>query len=370
MSNRNNRIPRIPILTENDRIILNIYLNMYNQTVRDIDLLYQNLSSIRNIIDIITGVTNNITEEQQREEEEPMNFFNTPPYRPSTSIYTNNNTTNMSDRFYLLSLARNILENYDQTYADVVANRTAGVRTRNRVGMRNSTSLFRNSTANGLSGSLFPNLNSFYENVPVHPTTEQILCGTRRVLYSDIEEEPLNSSCPITLERFESDSEVLQILGCKHIFSPTSLQHWFHNNVRCPVCRYDIREYNPHNRRSRYLFPTSMSDDDQEEEEETKEEDTLLHSTATSETSASSDSTLHTSPESPEPQPRNTIPEPTQDDEFISNLTTVTENLLTNLFSTSFPDSQFNFDGNTYSVDFSNNEIVFQGYIHPNNRNL
>jgi hypothetical protein len=335
---------------------------MYNQTTRDINLLYADLSRIRNIIDTITGVSNNIPE-QQEGEEEPMNLFNAPPYhRESRSFYTNNNTTTMSNRFYLLSLARNILENYDETYADVAANRTAGVSTRNRVGMRNSSSLFRNSRANGLSDSLFPNLNSFYDNVAVYPTTEQILSGTRRILYSDIEEEPLNNSCPITLERFEPNSEVLQILGCKHIFSPTSLQHWFRNNVRCPVCRYDIREYNPHNRRSRYFFRNSPSDE--EEEEETKEDDTVLHSAATSETSANSDSTLHTaSPESDEPQPRNTIPQPTQDAEFISNLTTVTENLLNDLFSTSFPDSQFNFNGTTYSVDFSNNEIVFQGYI-------
>lgn len=364
MSNR--RVPRIPILSENDRIILDIYLNMHNQTARDIDLvyqqldlLYQNLTGIRNIIDIITGVSNNIPEQQQqRQEEESVHLFNTPPYRPTSSLRTNNTTT-MSDRLYLLSLARNILENYDQTYADVAANRTVGVRTRNRGGMRNSTSLFRNANANGLS-------DSFYENVPVHPTTEQILSGTRRVVYSDIEEEPLNSSCPVTLEIFESDSEVLQILGCKHIFSPTSLHHWFRSNVRCPVCRYDIREYNPHNRRSRYLFPTTPSDED---EEETKADNVPpLHLSSITETSASSDSTLRTA--SPEPQPRITIPEPTQDTEFINNLTNVTENLLSNLFSDSFPNTQFNFDGNTYSVDFSNNEIVFQGYIHPNNRDL
>jgi hypothetical protein len=361
MSNRNNvRVPRIPILTENDRIILNIYLNMYNQTVRDIDLLYENLSSIRNIIDHITGVTVT-TPQQQQEEEEPINLFSAPAYHRSNSFYTNNT---LSNRFYLLSLARNILENYDETYADVAANRTAGVRTRNRVNTRIPTSLFRNSRANGLSDTFFPNLNSFYDNVPIYPTTEQFLNGTRRIVYSDMEEEPLNSSCPITLERFESDSEVLQILGCKHIFNPTSLQHWFHSNVRCPVCRYDIREYNPHNRRSRYFSNTY------DDEEETKEDDTVLHSTATSETSASSDSTLHTSPESPEPQSRNTIPEPTDNTEFITNLTSVTENMLNDLFSASFPNTQFNFNGTTYSVDLSNNEIVFQGYIHPNDGEL
>ncbi len=71
MSNRNNQSRRtshrLPVLSENDRIILNIYLNMYNQTVRDIDLVYQqldlmyeNLNNIRNIINVVTGVSDSM----------------------------------------------------------------------------------------------------------------------------------------------------------------------------------------------------------------------------------------------------------------------------------------------------------------------
>ena len=168
-------------------------------------------------------------------------------------------------------------------------------------------------------------------------------------------ENPLLSESAIMrarrLERFESDTEVLQILGCNHIFNPTSLQRWFQSNVRCPICRYDIRDYVPiNNRRRRYNF---------EDEEETKEETPPAYS------SESSDSTLHTS--SPEPRARNSVPEPTDNTEFISNLTSVTENMLSDLFSSSFPNTRFNFNGTTYNVDVSNNEIVFQGYIQPNN---
>ena len=259
----------------------------------------------------------------------------------------------------MLNLARNILDNYDSTYTDVDANRTAGVRTRTRTdGIRRP--LFTNSTNHtNLSNTLFTSLNNFYDNVPIYPTAEQITNGTRRILYSTIE-EPLNVSCPITLERFENNTEVLQILGCNHIFNENSLHQWFQSNVRCPVCRYDIREYVPLNRRrrSRYvnMRGNNYDDDDNDEvnSEEHKESDSF-------ETFTNSGSTLRTSSESPEPHPRNTIPEPTQDSssEFISNLTTVTENLLTDLFSSSFPNSQFNFNGTTYSVDLSNNEIIF-----------
>jgi hypothetical protein len=84
MSNRsqhNNRTTRLPILTENDRILLNIYLNMYNQTVRDIELsyqqinlLYENLDSIRNIINIVTGVTSDISNTQTEQEPASSTF--------------------------------------------------------------------------------------------------------------------------------------------------------------------------------------------------------------------------------------------------------------------------------------------------------
>jgi len=373
MSNRNRRTQRLPILTENDRVLLNIYLNMYNQTVRDIELsyqqlnlLYDNLDSIRNIINIITGVSDSLdTRSQQETEPSTFGTFT----RPSNNSYYNTSTNNLSlsTRLYLLDFARYLLDSYDNETAETTNNRETEererTRVRSRVGAntrrRPNTSVFGSENihfdtiATGVSRRLFSGLASFYDNVPVYPTTEQIARGTRRLLYSNIE-EPLNVSCPITLERFESDTEVLQILGCSHVFNPTSLQQWFQSNVRCPICRYDIRDYVPiNNRRRRYNF---------EDEEETKEETPPAYS------SESSDSTLHT--RSSEPRERNSVPEPRDNTEFISNLTSVTENMLSDLFSSSFPNTRFNFNGTTYNVDVSNNEIVFQGYIHPNNDEL
>ena len=378
MSNRNRRTPRLPILTENDRVLLNIYLNMYNQTVRDIELsyqqlnlLYDNLDSIRSIINTVTGLSESL--DSQTEQETAPSTFGTFT-RPSSNSYYNTSTNNLSlsTRLYLLDFARYLLDSYDNETAETTNNRETEererTRVRSRVGAntrrRPNTSVFGSENihydtiATGVSRRLFSGLSNFYDNVPVYPTTEQIARGTRRLLYSNIE-EPLNVSCPITLERFESDTEVLQILGCSHVFNPTSLQQWFQSNVRCPICRYDIRDYVPiNNRRRRYNF---------EHEEETKQEETK-EETPTAYSSESSDSTLHSA--SPEPRSRHTIPEPADNTEFISNLTSVTENLLSDLFSSSFPNSQFNFNGTTYTVDVSSNEIVFQGYIHPNDDEL
>ena len=90
---------------------------------------------------------------------------------------------------------------------------------------------------------IFNNLHStFYDRVPVPPSNEQIQLATLTTYYSNIV-EPLNTNCPITLETFENNSVVTLIKYCGHIFRPESLNNWFSENNRCPVCRYDVRNY-------------------------------------------------------------------------------------------------------------------------------
>jgi hypothetical protein len=45
------------------------------------------------------------------------------------------------------------------------------------------------------------------------------------------------------LEVFQPNSEVTQINNCRHIFNRAELATWFETNVRCPVCRFDIRDH-------------------------------------------------------------------------------------------------------------------------------
>lgn len=89
--------------------------------------------------------------------------------------------------------------------------------------------------------TLWNNFENLYSNIVVRPTPETIENATRNIRYSQII-TPLNSNCPISLEPFSDSSEVTQILGCRHIFHTDSLNVWFERNVRCPVCRYDIRD--------------------------------------------------------------------------------------------------------------------------------
>ena len=78
------------------------------------------------------------------------------------------------------------------------------------------------------------------ENVIVRPTAEQIETATETIVFSS---SMNNHTCPITLETFQEDEEICRIRHCGHTFKRTAIDNWFQRNVRCPVCRYDIRDY-------------------------------------------------------------------------------------------------------------------------------
>jgi len=85
-------------------------------------------------------------------------------------------------------------------------------------------------------------MGNFNDPVNVVATPQQISTATTNLLYENIE-TPLNDRCPICLEVFQSNSEVTQINQCRHIFNRTQLATWLQTNVRCPVCRFDIRDH-------------------------------------------------------------------------------------------------------------------------------
>jgi hypothetical protein len=95
-----------------------------------------------------------------------------------------------------------------------------------------------------LAGDLSGNFNRTnpFRDVLVTPTQVQINNATTNFLYSSALQLN-NTSCPITLEDFQQGDNVRQIRHCGHTFGEHAIQNWFRQNVRCPVCRYDIRDY-------------------------------------------------------------------------------------------------------------------------------
>ena len=70
--------------------------------------------------------------------------------------------------------------------------------------------------------------------------------------------EPRNNSCPITLEPFQENEAVTMIKYCGHLFKTDEINQWFETNVRCPVCRYDLRNYREPTNTINRLLPTEM----------------------------------------------------------------------------------------------------------------
>lgn len=80
------------------------------------------------------------------------------------------------------------------------------------------------------------------EDVVVYPTTQQLNRATETIVFNR-DGFYNNTTCPITLEPFTNGEQVCRIKHCSHIFKRDAIINWFSRNVRCPVCRYDIRDY-------------------------------------------------------------------------------------------------------------------------------
>ena len=88
-------------------------------------------------------------------------------------------------------------------------------------------------TAHGITGGVAPFLNP----VVVRPTAAQIATAT--TVETVVGEEEM---CAICQDSIVSGTEARSINACDHTFHTGCIDTWFTTNVRCPVCRHDIRE--------------------------------------------------------------------------------------------------------------------------------
>jgi hypothetical protein len=201
--------------------LVDFYVNLYNNTLESIDSLYNILHQVRNVLDNIQGFGI-----------EGQEHINQTIYHPYDTIRNRDNRNRSS---YRNRQNRNVnhSENNNILYREIFP----------IFYNRPNTHTHSNASSREQFQNEIINLLQQYSNpVPIVPTATQIENSTRTVVFSSIL-NPTNNTCPITLERFDSNSEVTQLLGCNHLFNPTSIQLWFQNNVRCPICRYDIRDY-------------------------------------------------------------------------------------------------------------------------------
>ena len=77
----------------------------------------------------------------------------------------------------------------------------------------------------------------FMEPVVVRPTREQIESGSA-IEIVDAE----NEVCAICQDELSAGTQARSLIACDHRFHVGCIDTWFERNVRCPVCRHDIRE--------------------------------------------------------------------------------------------------------------------------------
>lgn len=213
-------------LSEDEKMILGMYINQYTHINSQINNLIQMSNDVRSDIQRLLHGTigRNRIDSQSR-----------PRYQTRRNNVPQNETETTTPLFQnlfseILPLSERRTTNPLQ-YRDVVFEYTftpLGSNTNSRTDFNQLLSDFLNSS------------------VPITPTDEELSNATTEVRYGDID-NPLSETCPISLERFSENQMVRQIRQCGHIFCQEPFEEWFRTNVRCPVCRYDIRTYNSNN---------------------------------------------------------------------------------------------------------------------------
>jgi len=219
---------------------------------------------------------------------------------------------------------------------------------------------------NELMQEYFQNL---FQNVIVSPTAEQIENATEVFSYTE-DLDLINHSCPITLEEFQENDNIRRIRHCGHCFNEESIQHWFRNNVRCPVCRLDIRDISE-NIIDGVQVNTNRNNEDTDSD--SIEEDTLNHSAIDRNEFIPSPRPLRPTLSDISVSTSSTIND-TQMDAFLSGFAnnirdSLTENLenmmqpmdgtISSHIQIDIPFEQFNYET---LYDLSNNNNIFQSY--------
>jgi len=204
--------------TSNETLFLvNILNTMYNDNLNQINNLTELLNNLNNsnnqirslLVQLLNRNRSNRRNETRRVDTNFNNLFN--------------------------NLTNNITPEYFIGEYTVPINRIRHNNNSNNANNRN-----RISTLDDYTRSIYEN---FFQPVEVYPTQSQIEAATRRVRYCDIA-RPINTSCPISMDEFNDSDMVTVIRHCGHVFHNEQIMNWFRSNCRCPVCRYNIREYN------------------------------------------------------------------------------------------------------------------------------
>lgn len=232
--NNNNRHSNESNNTSNSNSV-NPYSNLLENLNQQMVEYHDNMSTYLSIVNEF--ITNNNLQNRLRPTPIIQEVNNQRPLYNNTSnlFSTRNNNPSFSSSFNTNPfLPRN---NSDLFTSNEQVNNTNNNTANNR-NMSTTTEPIRNFSFNFLP----PGMNSpLFRNVIVRPSEQQIEAASETLEYNE-NEILMNNQCPISLEDFRNGDRIRRIRYCGHCFSETSFNTWFNSNVRCPICRHDIRD--------------------------------------------------------------------------------------------------------------------------------
>lgn len=110
--------------------------------------------------------------------------------------------------------------------------------------------------------------NSFYDRSPIrHVISENIVDNILKTKkYINVDNRNEHSKCPISLEYFKDDDDVIQ-LPCNHCFFEEPIRQWLMNDSHvCPICRFSFEsmEININDQQSNNNGEENESDESEE----------------------------------------------------------------------------------------------------------
>lgn len=213
---------------------------MESHETSEIDILNNLVSMYRNQITdsyLFMSDSLRLLNQYERSTSNMINLLMNQRQNQNPEVHTNNTETQR-----LRDESRNLI-NYLRNTRPRVRTNVNVVRSRRNNSTDDTSQLFN--TIDNLIQTLTTDINDLTP-VIVAPSEDQINRATELIHYGNIE-NPLNNRCPITLVDFSENDRIRQIIPCGHCFNNRALLRWFTTNCRCPVCRTDIRDYNPLN---------------------------------------------------------------------------------------------------------------------------
>jgi hypothetical protein len=275
-SNSSNYVEYISFLHALRDIMIGYNNNIrdYNSNIREynnnINSFLQIMSSIQHDLSIIRTQQFEQTQINNNQETNPENSENQDSsgnyqenngveeqqHLPIENEETRNTGNGQDDRRTIETLIYDIIsrmdlpnisiQNLDSSFNNVTENISNNIR-RNMNRPRHNNRRTISETISYYTTFIPTNTYTNLRDVVIRPSVEQISNATEEISYSTNHSRYTftNTTCPITLEEFQEGEILRRINHCGHVFRESAIQNWFRQNVRCPVCRYDIRDYIP-----------------------------------------------------------------------------------------------------------------------------